>query len=1575
MKSKEILINKINFDINVRTTNSFLKFENFLLKTYESKLNSIIQKSIDQKKEIGDDIVIDEIVVDLKDFNLNDFYNRFAEQFFEQLNKLKLSYSSKDYDFLNFFLKKGYFPWWHESNPSFFKSSINELINTKTLNSNRKYFLRYLNQLNKNDFNIYLKNLLNDNYFLFEDLYKLLKEILSKNKQNLNFELSKKKFLFDYLFFFRGKLTINSFKNFLIKFSKQFSFSNNFIVNELYKILFQNDNLKHIKSYNFLKKNIEIIIKSIDIHSSFHDKNFPRRLVYSNYLNENLYSDLKSFSNFKIFFDEKYIATIYKKHKDFDNYATFQLSDFIKSEKFFLYFMKKKYSLKESEILYGFKEFLKTSQLITYLDKFSIKKNINNYHLLIFYKHLISSKKRANLKKLITSFLKKIAKQNKLDFHFFLLNFKLNTDLSLLEKSLAKVLLNIFNSELFSEKQLSTTSAQKTDQWNKYKNLYKKGTIHKKKLDDLNRKGGIIYIDSDLKAFVPIEHLTKKDGSKLKQGEVAKFKVIDFDQEYKLLFMSHTFVFKQIDKKITYDKSNLKDNFFEYLNLKKKDSIITNSNQKELRNLLFSIFKLFKDNIQFKKHFKSIDELYSFIDTQFESAYIQTDFNLLLKVIDVFSDLLKTSTVNIIIKYFKSISKKETFTDPHLDFIEKSTYLILLENSQISQIIYDELIVTKDFDKIILLISNRGKLEINKFEKLFYIPFIVKNLSEKTFESVIRLISKDKNNDYFDIYKLLVKNLEYQKLREYESQIKFYTLKILIENKKQLNRTFFIKEIFRSFFLVNVNLASSIKSKLKNEDSLFEISNYINKIDYRKESLNNAEFFQNHQSNIKNIFQLLTSPRTFAKSTFSSNNFDFLLNLKNEINKSNNDLIYYDYHYYDRIDDILSNPKNLTDFLELNLYDQELFYSFVELSISENYNNEFISSFDKLNKKFSIYEKLILSIYKDFNIANLDKRAFLIILRSYVLKYLVSNQSKDFSYSEFYIGFLYYLFNNAQLNLRNLSKINSLFNKPYLKKLELIPEKKLNIIFQDLLYTTNLFLEVNNFTGITKSQKESIYFKDLSYHFIAFNEAPFWLKSKEFNQSDAFQIFEKLISSKKGMDFNYLFFNKSFLKNITNYSKSTEYLFQSKLVNTIKDSIKKSKVSKFKNLYNSLEPVTKFDEFFESLNTMIGEDSSKFDTIIQMEKFDIISYYLEFGSLELTFPFQSKNELYNEFIKLYKTEKLKIKKLIYNNANNKQSMDRLVSLFPESKKDDFIEIIHPNLNNRLKLLKQVIKKSFRKDLFKEFKFKDDNHIFIYLSFLWSKSNFIIFDVDKIIIDFINNFFFKTNTTSDIFFNQIKKFSKKLNKNEKIFIDKIMFKYNLVYDPLVQEDFKKQNIKEEFKVRKKVSSSDDIDSLFLNNAGLILLWPYMYMLCDKLGFLNNKQFINETFRQKAILLTQYIVQGNLEFQEEELILNKIIFGVEIDYLVDCSIELLEHEIEICKSLLKSVLLNWKKMENTSIQTFRDSFLIREGLLSNDKENYVLHVDKNPYDVLLSTLPWSIASVQTLFMKNKIVVNWI
>ena len=79
--------------------------------------------------------------------------------------------------------------------------------------------------------------------------------------------------------------------------------------------------------------------------------------------------------------------------------------------------------------------------------------------------------------------------------------------------------------------------------------------------------------------------------------------------------------------------------------------------------------------------------------------------------------------------------------------------------------------------------------------------------------------------------------------------------------------------------------------------------------------------------------------------------------------------------------------------------------------------------------------------------------------------------------------------------------------------------------------------------------------------------------------------------------------------------------------------------------------------------------------------------------------------------------------------------------------------------------------------------------------------------------------------------------------------------------------------------------------------------------------------------------------------------------------------------MCDSLIEGVIKNWDKMANTSPQTFRETFLSRNGVLNKkDSSNYSLHVEKKPYDIILTTIPWNINRIQTLFMDNVINVEW-
>ena len=46
-----------------------------------------------------------------------------------------------------------------------------------------------------------------------------------------------------------------------------------------------------------------------------------------------------------------------------------------------------------------------------------------------------------------------------------------------------------------------------------------------------------------------------------------------------------------------------------------------------------------------------------------------------------------------------------------------------------------------------------------------------------------------------------------------------------------------------------------------------------------------------------------------------------------------------------------------------------------------------------------------------------------------------------------------------------------------------------------------------------------------------------------------------------------------------------------------------------------------------------------------------------------------------------------------------------------------------------------------------------------------------------------------------------------------------------------------------------------------NSGLIILWPYLYTLCEKLNYTQNKKFINDELQNRAVILSQYLVTGS------------------------------------------------------------------------------------------------------------------
>ena len=80
--------------------------------------------------------------------------------------------------------------------------------------------------------------------------------------------------------------------------------------------------------------------------------------------------------------------------------------------------------------------------------------------------------------------------------------------------------------------------------WDKYVSEFALGTSHTAAIAEIANKGATVNYNDDIVAFVPSRHMEKEDGSKLKKGETAEFKVIEFNKEFKRVVASHSAVFK-----------------------------------------------------------------------------------------------------------------------------------------------------------------------------------------------------------------------------------------------------------------------------------------------------------------------------------------------------------------------------------------------------------------------------------------------------------------------------------------------------------------------------------------------------------------------------------------------------------------------------------------------------------------------------------------------------------------------------------------------------------------------------------------------------------------------------------------------------------------------------------------------------------------------------------------------------------------------------------------------------------------------------------------------------------------------
>ena len=197
-----------------------------------------------------------------------------------------------------------------------------------------------------------------------------------------------------------------------------------------------------------------------------------------------------------------------------------------------------------------------------------------------------------------------------------------------------------------------------------------------------------------------------------------------------------------------------------------------------------------------------------------------------------------------------------------------------------------------------------------------------------------------------------------------------------------------------------------------------------------------------------------------------------------------------------------------------------------------------------------------------------------------------------------------------------------------------------------------------------------------------------------------------------------------------------------------------------------------------------------------------------------------------------------------------------------------------------------------------------------------------------------------------------------------------------------EDFLKQILaKEQAMVANQTKDSEfpvseiKSDKYFIQNAGVIILAPFLPLLFKELELVKNNTFLSDEAKERAICLIHYMLNNTQEnFEEHEMTLNKILCGFPIFNPLIYTITITDKEKEECNNVLASVVEHWKALKNTSPESMRQAFFVRDGLIERQTNGWNLKIERTTIDILLDKLPWGISIIKLPWSEETIFVDW-
>ncbi len=167
---------------------------------------------------------------------------------------------------------------------------------------------------------------------------------------------------------------------------------------------------------------------------------------------------------------------------------------------------------------------------------------------------------------------------------------------------------------------------------------------------------------------------------------------------------------------------------------------------------------------------------------------------------------------------------------------------------------------------------------------------------------------------------------------------------------------------------------------------------------------------------------------------------------------------------------------------------------------------------------------------------------------------------------------------------------------------------------------------------------------------------------------------------------------------------------------------------------------------------------------------------------------------------------------------------------------------------------------------------------------------------------------------------------------------------------------------------------DVSEIRVQNAGLIILHPFFKQLLIALKMLDKQNKIIPGNKIKAVQILHFLSTGNEEFWEGDLIFEKFLSGIPLNFPLPKESILTERMKEEADNLLKESIKRWPALKNTSPEGLRQMFIQRNGKLLKRERNFKLIVERKAQDVLLEKLSWNISLVKIPWTKGLLYVEW-